>query len=540
MTEMAQQWAAIRSYCERSERALQLADLFEADDQRYQRFSFGLHGLWFDFSKQRVEEQALDKLLALAERAQVSAQLARLVAGRYENPTEKRLVRHTAMRWPQALEDREFAGQVLAQQEKMSAIVTRLQSGQWLGATGKVITDVVNLGVGGSDLGPRLGVKALAKRTIEGGVRVYFASSMDGSHLEATLGYLNPETTLFIVASKSFGTIDTLANLATARAWLGGAVDQQGQLQHHLVGVSSRADKMTDYGIPAAHQLPIDESIGGRFSVWSAIGLPLALAVGLEAFQELLDGARAMDKHALEAPYRENIPVLLALLGVWNRNALGIANQVCLPYDGALSLLMPYLQQLEMESNGKSATIGGGLVTQRSNPLVWGGLGTDGQHAFFQWLHQGTDESTADFIAIAPGPAGEESDPVLQAIASQKQLAYANCVSQSRLLAFGDRIDEADLPDEPCYAYPGNTPSNTLVLDELTPFNLGMLLAAYEHKVFVQSLLWEINAFDQPGVELGKTIARSALEFLQQGGAGNRWDSSTRELLKRGGAKVGL
>ena len=540
MIKMMQQWAAIHDHYQQHEKELQLTCLFEADDQRCQRFSAGLHGLWFDFSKQRIVDKTLDKLLTLAERTQVSAQLTELMAGRYENPTEHRLVRHTAMRWPDALEDREFAAQVVAQQEKMLAMVTALQSGQWLGATGKVITDVVNLGVGGSDLGPRLGSKALARKTTGNAVRVYFASSMDGSHLQEILGYLNPETILFIVASKSFDTIDTLANLATARAWLGQVIDEQGQSSHHLIGVSSRSDKMSEYGIPVEHQLQIDESVGGRFSVWSAIGLPLALAIGTDAFREFLDGARAMDEHAVNTPYRENIPVLLALLGAWNRNGLGIANQVCLPYDGALSLLMPYLQQLEMESNGKSATLDGGVVEQKTNPLVWGGLGTDGQHAFFQWLHQGTDNSAADFIAIAPRDAAAQTDPLSQALANQKQLAYANCISQSRLLAFGDRIDEADLPDEPCYAYPGNTPSSTIVLDELTPFNLGMLLAAYEHKVFAQSLLWGINAFDQPGVELGKTIAKSALQALQRGEAGDNWDSSTRELLKRGRAKVGL
>ena len=538
MTEMVQQWAAIHRHGEQSAGDLQLASLFDADHQRCQRFSAHLHGFWLDFSKQRVADQTLDRLCALAEAARVSEQFAELMAGRYQNRTENRLVRHTAMRCPQMLEDRAFAADVVAQQEKMADIVKRLCSGQWLGATGKVITHVVNLGVGGSDLGPRLGMKALP--AAKSSVRVHFASSMDGSHLEAILGYLNPETTLFIVASKSFGTIDTLANLTTAQAWLGRAIDEQSQLSHHLIGVSSRAEKMTDYGIPAEHQLQIDESIGGRFSVWSAIGLPLALAIGLDAFHEFLAGGRAMDQHALEAPYRQNIPVLLALLGVWNCNVLAIDNQVCLPYDGALSLLMPYLQQLEMESNGKSATLDGQTVSQKTNPLVWGGLGTDGQHAFFQWLHQGTDNSAADFIAIAPQLKNAETDPLLKAIATQKQLAYANCVSQSRLLAFGDKVDEADLPDEPCYVYPGNTPSNTIVLDELTPFNLGMLLAAYEHKVFVQSLLWNINAFDQPGVELGKTIAKSALESLQKGEVDGAWDSSTQQLLKRGGAKVAL
>ncbi|WP_372783931.1 glucose-6-phosphate isomerase [Litorivivens sp.] len=486
-------------------------------------------GLLFDASKQRLSGSVWSTLVNLADESGLKERIADLFAGRYSNDTEQRWVRHPALRG-HASSDDPAVGLVHECLGKMQRLTEALRGGRWQGATGRPISDVVNLGVGGSDLGPCLAVHALQNESTSSAVKVHFASSMDGSQLYRLLPELDPETTLFIISSKSFTTADTFACVETARAWMGEKLTEAQQLERHIIGVSACPEKMAAMGIPEEHQLLFWDWVGGRFSLWSVIGLPIALAIGMDGFRGLLDGARAMDEHFASAPFEENIPVLMALIGIWNHNFLGIQSHACLPYDGRLQLLPAYLQQLEMESNGKSATADGKRVGYRTAPVVWGGLGTNGQHAFFQLLHQGTEQVTADFIAVVKPRETSLGPAVRESLAKQQRLALANCFAQSRLLALGNMGGEESVEDWR-FAYPGGMPSTTILLDELSPFNLGMLLAAYEHKVFAQGVIWGINSFDQPGVELGKQIAKSTLAALEGEPVNEEWDASTAALI---------
>ena len=527
------QWAELKDYYQQVLAKKDLSGLF-ADAERFEQFSIGLDGLLFDYSKQHIDQYAFEGLLRLAQSEGLEGAIQKLISGRYFNKTEERYVCHTALRWSKAMQEQSMTGEIDASLSKMYNLSNKLRERRFVGATGKPITDVVNIGVGGSDLGPRLVTEALmlkAQRAEKALVNIHFVASMDGSELWAKLPHLDPEQTLFIVASKSFSTIDTFANLSTARAWLGQRISNDLQLAHHLIGVSADAQAMSDYGLPEQHQLHFWNWVGGRFSLWSAIGLPVAVAIGEEGFSELLKGACAMDQHFSTAPFAENIPVIMGLLGIWNRNIRGINNHVHLPYDGRLSLFSAYMQQLKMESNGKSATMDGEAVVQGTSPIVWGGLGTNAQHAFFQWLHQGTSNSVADFVTITPPDVPNSEDSLVTKYAAQKRLAFANCISQSRLLAFGGEVGD-NVQESFTYHYPGNTASSTYLLSDLTPYNLGMLLAAYEHQVFVESVLWGINAFDQPGVELGKKIANTTLVVIEGGEIQENWDPSTEGLLK--------
>ncbi|XKG30641.1 glucose-6-phosphate isomerase [Idiomarina seosinensis] len=444
-----------------------------------------------------------------------------LLSGDFKNVTESRPVTHCLTRSIHSVVDSKKSS-------RFCEMVRKLRSGRWLGATGKPITDVVNIGVGGSDLGPQMGAFALKEFADDSplhSLNVHFVSSMDGGQLYAVLPIVDPETTLFVIASKSFGTIDTFANVDTVREWIQPTLTESQWLAEHVIGVSSNAKKMIDYGIPAAHQLTFGEGVGGRYSLWSAIGLSIALATGVRVFERMLQGAEAMDKHFVEAPVAENIPVLMALYGVYNRQQRGINNLAILPYDGRLRMLPSYLQQLDMESNGKSAGYNGKAIEYATGPIIWGGFGPNGQHAFFQHLHQGYDEFAADFIIVLSRKAPGFEAPVAESLAKQQRLAVANALAHRRLMWFGSDNGE------PRNHYPGGHPSNALVMDELTPESFGALLAAYEHKVFTQGVIWQINSFDQPGVEKGKKIAIDVLDAIEKGTQLEGTDESTAQLI---------
>lgn len=519
-----------------------LSTLFANDPTRFDAFSRTFDGLLLDFSKQRLTAEVLDALEALTVQHDLQHWMAQLFSDQPINETEQRAAMHWALRSPSddaALPNINEA--VHAQLDRMSALVNKIHAGQCRGATGEVITDVVNIGVGGSDLGPLMVTHALSDFKVPTAkpLNMHFVSTMDGSQLSALLHQLRPETTLFIISSKSFGTIDTLSNAQTVRVWLEKALGHSEQvLKNHFVGVSTNVEKMTAWGIHPDHQLLLWDWVGGRYSLWSCIGLPIALTIGVAGFQALLAGAHAMDEHFRTAPFKENLPMLLAMIGIWNANHLNIQTHAVLPYDGRLKYFAAYLQQLEMESNGKSVQRNGEDVAWSTCPIVWGEVGPNAQHAFYQLLHQGTHAVSCDFIApieryTAKQFTYAESE---SALIEQHHLALANCLAQSRLLAFGSQsLSQAELANLPKYQhYEGNQPSSTLLMDELNPRTLGMLIALYEHKVFVQSVIWRINPFDQWGVEKGKAIANQILPILAwQSVDSADLDGSTQGLLQR-------
>lgn len=518
-----------------------LAKLFAEDSQRFEKFSVTLEPIVFDFSKHRINQPVIKNLVQWAHTQDLTSWMKRLFSTEQINYTEQRAAMHWALRLPkQDHQHAEIAAQVHAQLERMYALVNKIHAGQCRGSTGEVIQDVVNIGVGGSDLGPLMVSHALSdfKKATQKPLNMHFVSTIDGSQLSDLLHQLRPETTLFIISSKSFGTIDTLSNAQTVRLWLEKALAQESQiLKHHFIGVSTKPDKMTEWGIAAENQFLLWDWVGGRYSLWSCIGLPIALTIGVKGFKQLLAGGHAIDQHFQTAPFEQNIPVLMGLLGAWNNNFLDIQTHAVLPYDGRLKYFASYLQQLEMESNGKSIQRNGQKVNWDTCPIIWGEVGPNAQHAFYQLLHQGSQAVSCDFIAPVQRYKAQQFTYVdnAEALVEQHHLALSNCLAQSRLLAFGNQaLDQNEVQDLPEYKkYEGNQPSSTILLQELNPYSLGMLIAMYEHKVFVQSVLWNINPFDQWGVEKGKEIANQLLPILN--GEQNdlsALDASTQGLLQ--------
>lgn len=520
---------------------LHLNTLFAADEARFKRFSAEYDQIVFDFSKHRIDQQVLSRLVDLAHAQDLDGWIKRLFSCEQINYTEQRAAMHWALRLPKSSPTLPVVNQaVQAQLEQMYALVEKIHAGQCRGATGEVIQDVVNIGVGGSDLGPLMVTHALSDFKVKTAkpLDIHFVSTMDGSQLSGLLHQLRPETTLFIISSKSFGTIDTLSNAQTVRQWLEKALGNNEKiLKNHFVGVSTKPDKMTEWGIAPDKQLLLWDWVGGRYSLWSCIGLPIALTIGVEGFKQFLAGAYAIDQHFQTAPFEQNIPVLMGLLGAWNNNFLDIQTHAVLPYDGRLKYFAAYLQQLEMESNGKSIQRNGEKVSSVTCPIVWGEVGPNAQHAFYQLLHQGTHSVSCDFIAPVKRYNANQFTYAesAEALVEQHHLALSNCLAQSRLLAFGNQALAADeLQGLPAYKqYEGNQPSSTILLKELNPYSLGMLIAMYEHKVFVQSVLWNINPFDQWGVEKGKEIANQLLPILNREQEDlSSFDASTQGLLK--------
>ncbi len=512
-------------------RAAHLRDVW-SDAQRSVTLSRAFDGLYLDFSKQRLDADTFAALLQLAEQADLPGAIQHLLRGDRVNGSENRPALHTALRLPRGevlpVEGENVNVAVHASLDRVRSIVHRIHAHQWRGVTGEAITDVVSIGVGGSDLGPFLVTQALAEFAPPEarGLKLHFVSSIDGTQIADLLDALRPETTLFIVASKSFTTIDTLSNFETALAWMLVRIpDRARVVRHHVIGVSAKPEKMTAFGIPESNQIPFWDWVGGRFSLWSAIGLPIALQLGMAGFEQLLAGAHAMDKHFSEASLADNLPVIMGLLTVWNSTFLGINAQAILPYDARLKLFPAYLTQLVMESNGKSVDRDGQALDYKTCPILWGEVGSNAQHAFYQLLHQGTQPVTCDFIA--PIRRYSRCDEAGTSLQSQHLLSLANCFAQSRGLMLGDPSDDGHRH------YPGNQPSNTLLLGELTPYSMGQLIALYEHQVYVASVIWNINPFDQWGVELGKKMATTTYGVLTRGESLATLDPSSQQLLQR-------
>ncbi|EPC01293.1 glucose-6-phosphate isomerase [Litchfieldella anticariensis FP35 = DSM 16096] len=541
-------WRALQSHAEEM-RNVHLRELFAEQPGRFAHFQRQAAGLALDLSKQRWRPKTFELLLDLAREAEVPRAIEDLLSGERVNRSEDRPALHTALRLPAdaslVVDGEDLVPGVHRSLARMTTMVEKFHAGQWRGTTGQPIRDVVNLGVGGSDLGPLMVTHALADYRPAGAyeINVHFASTMDGSQLADYLSRFNPETTLFVLSSKSFTTIDTLSNAQTARDWLlsrlGDAerelaveVDRDLVMRQHFIGVSASPKKMAEWGIAEANQLEFWDWVGGRYSLWGAIGLPIALVIGMEGFRELLAGAHDMDRHFREAPLEDNLPVLLALAGIWNVNFLDIRAHSILPYDGRLEYFSSYLEQLEMESNGKSVTHDGQDASYSTCPVLWGQLGPNAQHAFYQLLHQGTQAVECDFIAPLRRYDDVTDAATRTHLMNQHRLTLANCFAQSRVLMLGD--DAIDEPGErPSHKrYRGNQPSTTLLLDRLTPRTLGALIALYEHKVFVQATIWDINPFDQWGVELGKQIAGETERILASHQGIETMDDSTRGLIE--------
>lgn len=496
-----------------------LTELFAQQPDRAQQFSVKAAGVYFDYSKQRLDHGVRQELIALAHSCGLKQKINELYQGDKVNSSEERAALHTALRLPKAAklshQGVDVVTEVHDSLEKAADLVDRIRNGIWRGYSGKAITDVVNIGVGGSDLGPVMANTALDEWA-DSTIQVHFVSNMDGTQLGSLLERLNPETTLFIVSSKSFGTVDTLSNAQTAKAWLmttGGS--QATLLRRHFIGISANPERVTAWGIAKEHQLKLWDWVGGRFSMWSAIGLAVAIRIGMPRFYEMLQGAYAMDQHFLQADFEQNLPVLLGLIGVWNSTFLDINAHTVLPYDGRLKYLPSYLTQLEMESNGKSVTHEGQPVSYATCPILWGEIGSNAQHAFYQLLHQGTQKVSCDFIACVNYYHDSESSELKR----QHALSLANCLAQSRVLAFGNdalKVKPEYVPSDldKFKRYRGNQPSTTILLDTLTPSSFGALIALYEHKVFVMASIWDINPFDQWGVEMGKKVADEVFSHI--------------------------
>jgi glucose-6-phosphate isomerase len=521
----------------RDTNATDIRAAFAADPQRFSRFNAKLGDFLFDYSKCAVNDAVLDGLEALARNAGVETKRDAMFAGAIINITEERAVLHTALRnrsnTPVLVEGKDVMPDVNGVLDAMGAFADGIRSGALKGATGKKITDVVNIGIGGSDLGPVMATLALAP--FHDGPRLHFVSNIDGAHIADTLKLLQAETTLVIVASKTFTTIETMTNAATARKFIADALGDAA-VGSHFCAVSTALDKVSAFGIDGTRVFGFWDWVGGRYSIWSAIGLPLMIAVGRQNFAEFLAGGHAIDNHFREAPFRENIPMLLGLIGYYHRNVLGYPSRAILPYDQRLSRFPAYLQQLDMESNGKSVTMDSTPVEGQTGPVVWGEPGTNGQHAFYQLIHQGTTVIPAEFMIAANG---HEKD-----LRHQHQLLIANCLAQSEALMKGRTLDEAKAQltskgmdaakaDKiaPHRVFSGNRPSITMVYDSLTPFALGRLIALYEHRVFVEGALFNINSFDQWGVELGKELATGLLPVVEGKESADGHDSSTAGLV---------
>jgi glucose-6-phosphate isomerase len=529
-------WRALKAHHSAIE-PLHMRQMFRDDPARFDKFSLQVGNLLFDFSKNHITGETVKLLLALAAQAGLPAWIERMFRGDKINTTEQRAALHTALRnrsaRPVLADGKDVMPDVRRVLEHMRHFSEAVRNGQHRGHTGKQITDVVNIGIGGSDLGPLMSCEALRSYG-RPDLRAHFVSNIDGTQLAETLKKLDPETTLFIVSSKTFTTQETLTNARSARAWLVGKLGGEQAVAKHFAAVSTNLKATGEFGIEPHNVFEFWDWVGGRYSLWSAIGLPIALYIGMDRFDELLAGAHAMDEHFRTAPPERNIPVMMGLLGIWYGNFFGACSNAVFPYDQYLHRFPAYLQQLEMESNGKRVDRDGNAVDYDTGMVLWGEPGTNGQHAFYQLIHQGTRLVPADFLAPlhSHNPIGEHHAILL-----------ANCFAQTEALMLGKTAEEARIELEaqglqgdeleallPHKVFPGNKPTNTLLFDRLDPHTLGMLIALYEHKVFVQSVVWNINPFDQWGVELGKQLAGKILPELRSGNA-TAHDSSTRGLI---------
>lgn len=534
LSNMYTNWVDLES-CAQQWQQHTLKEAFAEDSNRYARYTIDAAGLTYDYSKNHIDDNVIRELVNVCNQANLSGAIKRLMRGDNINNTENRPALHTALRHqgsPKTDEHRAVSETL----NKMSGLIESVHSKTWKGFTGKAITDVVNIGIGGSDLGPRMITKALTPFHSKH-VKVHFVANVDGAEIHGLMETLNPSTTLFLIASKSFSTQETLHNALSARAWMLEHDCAEQDLAKHFIAISSKVDKAVEFGIDANNVYPIWDWVGGRYSLWSAIGMPIAFAVGMDNFNALRKGAARMDNHFAETPFEKNIPVLMAMLMFWYTNLQNCSSQAVLPYAHHLQLLPNYLQQLEMESNGKSVSKNGQALGYQTGSVVWGTEGTNGQHSFHQLLHQGTKSCPIDFIATLT---------THHPLQTQHDLLFANCVAQSQALLTGRDLKSAEIEMRAQGAsqeeidtlaihkvHPGNRPSSMFILDSLTPESLGALIAAYEHKVFTLGTLWQINPFDQWGVELGKLLGNHVITALHTSDIPSDWDSSTKNLVSK-------
>lgn len=532
-------WKALQQHFS-DMKAVSIADLFARDPQRFSKFSATFDDqLLVDYSKNRITGETLDKLLALAKETDLDGAIAAMFAAEKINRTEDRAVLHIALRnrsnTPILLDGKDVMPEVNAVLAKMKSFSERIISGEWKGYTGKAITDVVNIGIGGSDLGPLMVTEAL--RPYKNHLNMHFVSNVDGTHIAESLKTLNPETTLFLVASKTFTTQETMTNAHSARDWFLASAGDDKHVASHFAALSTNAKSVGEFGIDTDNMFEFWDWVGGRYSLWSAIGLSIVLSVGYDNFEKLLEGAHAMDKHFAETPAEKNLPVLLALIGIWYNNFFGTETEAILPYDQYMHRFAAYFQQGNMESNGKYVDREGHAVDYQTGPIIWGEPGTNGQHAFYQLIHQGTKTIPCDFIA----PAVSHN-----ALSDHHPKLLSNFFAQTEALAFGKSRDEVEkeftdagkAPQDVAHIVPfkvfeGNRPTNSLLLREITPYSLGALIALYEHKIFTQGAILNIFSFDQWGVELGKQLANRILPELSGNEDVSSHDSSTNGLINR-------
>lgn len=531
-------WRALAAHATAT-RNRHLRELFANDPARFEKLSFRCGDMLLDLSRQRIDPETLDLLLDLARAADLEGWRDRMLAGEPINTTENRAVLHTALRLPAGASltvgNTDIAALVQGELTQMREIITALRDGSWRGITEKPFKSVVAMGIGGSDLGPRMALEALAADRLPG-IDIHFVSNVDGADISRALEKCEAETTLFVIASKTFTTQETMANAETARAWLQeklgpGIIDWP----RHFMGLSANTSVPGKFGIRPEQVLQFWDWVGGRYSLWSAIGFPIALGIGMDKFRQMLDGAHAMDHHFATTPLNENLPVLMALAGVWNINFLGFTSLAVLPYDQGLSKLAPYLQQADMESNGKSVDRWGRPLGYATGPIVFGEPGTNGQHAFYQLLHQGPQVIPADFIAPLKSryPTGKHHDMLLANVFAQAEALMrgkTKAEAEEELRASGADADTvAALATHKTFS--GNRPSTTIVLPQVDPYHLGMLIALYEHKIFTQGVIWGVNSFDQWGVELGKQLAKPILEELSDPSVQHSHDGATSGLI---------
>ena len=531
-------WKALATHHE-DMRSVDMRSLFAEDPRRFERFSLRMDDLLFDYSKNRINEETMRCLVALAEESGLRERIGAMFSGEKINFTENRAVLHTALRnrseRPVLVDGEDVMPGVRAVLEKMRGLTERVRSGEWKGHTGKRITDIVNIGIGGSDLGPVFVTEALRPYWQEG-LNAHFVSNIDGTHLAEVLTRVDAASTLFCVASKTFTTQETLTNAHSARRWLIDALGSDAAVARHFVALSTNAPAVAAFGIDPDNMFEFWDWVGGRYSLWSAIGLSIAIVIGMDRFEELLTGAHEVDLHFQETPLAENIPVVMAMLGIWYHNFFGADSHAILPYDQYLHRFPAYLQQGDMESNGKRIDRDGNpIVGYTTGPIIWGEPGTNGQHAFYQLIHQGTRLVPADFIA----PARTQNE-----LGGHHEILLANFLAQTEALMLGK--NEAEVRAEleamgmsgedlealvPHKVFEGNRPTNSILFERLDPRTLGRLIALYEHKIFVQGQIWRINSYDQWGVELGKQLAKTILEELEGDTAVSDHDGSTRGLI---------
>lgn len=521
---------------------LHMRDLFAQDQHRFENFSLKSDDLLLDYSKHRITKETLDLLFQLSREARIEEWRERMFSGEKINITEGRAVLHTALRnrsnKPVILDGKNVMDDVNRVLAQMRDFSERVRNGQWLGYTGKRITDVVNIGIGGSDLGPVMVCDAL-KPYASKQIRTHFVSNIDGAHLMRALEQCNPETTLFIVASKTFTTQETMTNAQSARAWFLATAKEQAHVSKHFVALSTNAKAVQEFGIDTANMFEFWDWVGGRYSLWSAIGLSIAIYIGMDNFEELLAGGHEMDNHFRTAPLEQNMPVIMALIGIWYNNFFHVDSHAILPYDQGMSRFPAYLQQADMESNGKFITREGKRVHYKTGPVIWGEAGTNGQHAFYQLIHQGTQIVPCDFLMPVQShyKIGENGH-------AHHKILLANFLAQTQALMLGKTTEQARAELEaqgmsgaaleallPHKTFEGNRPTTSILFDKLTPRTLGKLIALYEHKIFVQGIIWDINSYDQWGVEYGKQIAQQILPQLTSNGNVTDFDSSTNGLI---------